>query len=143
MEDYHYFMNEIGFAGAHRHVCNIVDQNRDKYERIFIIGFSVGATLAWMKSGHGVDGIVGFYGSRIRDYTEIEPACASLLFFAKHEKSFNALDLQQKLRDKQNAHVEMIDAEHGFMNPYHDACNFNEYHQCLKRCKDFLKQIAG
>ncbi|MDZ7543973.1 hypothetical protein GNF83_22995, partial [Clostridium perfringens] len=115
---YHYFMNEIGFTRALNEVINIVNLNREKYDHIFIIGFSIGATIAWMSSEYGVDGIIGFYGSRIRNHVEIEPSCTTLLFFARHEKSFCVLDLEEKLRTKQNTSVEIIEAEHGFMNPY-------------------------
>lgn len=138
---YHYFIQEIGFTRALNEVLTIVERNREKYEHIFIIGFSIGATVAWMSSEHGVDGVVGFYGSRIRNYAEIEPSCATLLFFAKHEKSFQVLDVEEKLKTKKNALLEIIDAEHGFMNPYHHTFNYNEYVECMKKCTDFLKQI--
>ncbi|MCL6603738.1 MAG: dienelactone hydrolase family protein [Paenibacillus sp.] len=138
---YHYFINEIGFTRALNEVLKIVNLNREKYKHIFIIGFSIGATIAWMSSEYGVDGIIGFYGSRIRNYVEIEPNCATLLFFAMHEKSFNILELEEKLRSKKNTFIEIIEAEHGFMNPYYNTYNFNEYVECIMKCKDFLKQI--
>ncbi|MCJ8010783.1 dienelactone hydrolase family protein [Paenibacillus sp. KQZ6P-2] len=138
---YHYFMNEIGFTRALNEVLNIVNLNREKYEHIFIIGFSIGATIAWMSSEYGVDGIIGFYGSRIRNYVEIEPSCATLLFFARHEKSFNVLDLEEKLRNKKNTSLEIIEAEHGFMNPFYNTYNFKEYEECIKKCRTFLNQI--
>lgn len=135
---YHYFKQEIGFPRALNKVLDLVNLNREKYEHIFVIGFSIGATLAWMCSEHEVDGVIGFYGSRIRDYVEIDPKCQSLLFFASHEKSLNVIDLKEKLKTKKNTKIEIIEAEHGFMNPYHTSYNSKEATKCIKKCMDFL-----
>lgn len=140
-EAYHYFIQEIGFTRSVDEVSKIVNLNRQKYERIFIIGFSIGATIAWMSSVYEVDGIVGFYGSRIRNYVEIQPNCPTLLFFARHEKSCNVIDLAKELSIKKNTYLEIIEAEHGFMNPYYNAYNSKEYVECMKKCTGFLKQI--
>lgn len=138
---YHYFMNEIEFKKSLQEVKDVVDKNRDIYEHIYIIGFSIGATIAWLSSEYEVDGIIAYYGSRIRNYVEIEPRCPVLLFFS-NEESFNVLDLVMQLKTKEKSVVEIIEAEHGFMNPYYKAYNANEYDKCMKTSIDFLKQIA-
>lgn len=138
---YHYFMNQIGFNKSLDKVRRIVNLNREKYNQIFIVGFSIGATIAWMSSEYEVDGIIGYYGSRIRDYVEIEPRCPTLLFFSRHEKSFNILDLERKIKTKKKIAVEIIEAEHGFMNPFYKTYNSKEYTECIKNSIDFLRQI--
>ncbi len=49
--------------------------------RIFVIGFSAGATIAWKcDSMPEVSGAVCYYGSRIRDSLDHVPVCPVLLF---------------------------------------------------------------
>ncbi|OAB38388.1 dienelactone hydrolase family protein [Paenibacillus glacialis] len=138
---YHYFMNEVGFNKSIDEVNRIVQENREKYEQIFIIGFSIGATMAWISSEYEVDGVIGYYGSRIRNHVEIEPRCPNLLFFARNEKSFDVSDLEMKLKTKKNTVIEIIEAEHGFMNPFHTTHKPKEYRDCIEVSIDFLKRI--
>ncbi|CAH0312109.1 Carboxymethylenebutenolidase [Peribacillus sp. Bi96] len=60
-EAYHYFMKNVGFSGALQKIKNIISDVKDEYQKIFIIGFSLGATVAWLCSEEeSVDGIVGY-----------------------------------------------------------------------------------
>ena len=87
---YRNFIDNVGFINALHKVKSIFSDIKDKYSKIFVIGFSVGATVAWMCSEEEyVDGIVGYYGSRIRDFVNISPKCSTLLFFPEVENSFN------------------------------------------------------
>ncbi|OAB40394.1 dienelactone hydrolase family protein [Paenibacillus antarcticus] len=138
---YEYFMNEIGFESSLREVKEVVEVNKEKYDQIFIIGFSVGATIAWMCSEYEVEGIIGYYGSRIRNYKDIEPKCPVLLFFANNERSFNVLDLEQELKLKKNTLIKIIEAEHGYMNPFYLTHNIKEYKNCIESSLNFLEQI--
>lgn len=62
-------------------------------------GFSVRATIAWLCSAEKlIDGMVGYYGSRIRHYTEILP---QMLFYLEKEHSFNVDELISNLDTKQ------------------------------------------
>ncbi|WP_018757225.1 dienelactone hydrolase family protein [Paenibacillus terrigena] len=135
---YHFFVNEIGFDQTAAEVKQMVLANRERYDRIFLMGFSVGATLAWMNSEIGVDGIIGFYGSRIRNHLYIVPECPALLFFANHEKSFDVLALAERLQGKSNTTIEVIEGEHGFMNPFHPAYKSDESMTCIAVTKEFL-----
>ncbi len=59
-------------------------------KRFSILGFGAEATVAWLCSEEEcVDGIVGYYGSRIRNYAELAPRCPALLFF--HKKSHHLM----------------------------------------------------
>ncbi|AHV98807.1 dienelactone hydrolase family protein [Paenibacillus sabinae] len=139
---YHYYMNEIGFNKSLHEVKQLLKVNREKYDQIYIIGFSIGATIAWMSSEFEVSGIIGYYGSRIRNHVEkIEPRCPTLLFFSSNEKSFNVLDLETKLKTKKKTVVEIIEAEHGFMNPFYKNYKSKEYRDCIEISIDFLKRI--
>ncbi|MCR8630132.1 dienelactone hydrolase family protein [Paenibacillus radicis (ex Xue et al. 2023)] len=138
---YQYFTNEIGFNKSLLDVKQLVKVNREKYDKIYIIGFSIGATIAWMSSEYEVDGIIGFYGSRIRNHVDIEPSCPNLLFFSKNEKSFNVLDLERKLKSKNKTVLNIIEAEHGFMNPFYKSYKPKEYRDCMENSIDFLNRI--
>ncbi|WP_211748660.1 dienelactone hydrolase family protein [Paenibacillus sp. Marseille-Q4541] len=140
---YQYYMNEIGFEKSLREVKEIVKENKEKYDQILIMGFSIGATIAWMLSEYEVGGIIGYYGSRIRNHKEIEPKCPVLLFFPNREKSFNVMDVEQELKKKKNTLTKIVEAEHGFMNPFHQNYNFEQFKNCVKSSIEFLKQIEG
>ncbi|PLV34722.1 hypothetical protein C2H96_08995 [Bacillus subtilis] len=69
-------------------IQNVIRQNAGRH--IFVIGFSVGATIAWKCSSMPeVSGSVCYYGSRIRDSLHHVPACPVLLFFPNYEPSFD------------------------------------------------------
>lgn len=117
---YENFKENIGFLVATKKAKKILYEIRDKYETIIIVGFSIGATIAWLCSNDKnlCDIIIGYYGSRIRDYTEIVPKCPAMLFFPKKEKSFNTLNLIEQMKDKRNTKIYKFQAEHGFSDPY-------------------------
>ncbi|MFB0637309.1 dienelactone hydrolase family protein [Bacillus rugosus] len=99
-------------------IQNLIRQNAGR--RIFVIGFSAGATIAWKCSRMPeVSGAVCYYGSRIRDSLDHIPACPVLLFFPSYEPSFDVALLIKKLREKQHPHLTIyqFDALHGFANP--------------------------
>ncbi|RUS45195.1 dienelactone hydrolase family protein [Cohnella sp. AR92] len=142
-EAYSFFMNEIGFDRALQAIKPIIEENRDSYRRIYIVGFSIGATLAWRCSEYGIDGVVGYYGSRIRSYMEVDPQCPALLIFASRERSFDASELASRLRKKRNTEAEVFGAGHGFMNPFHPAFDSAGYRRGLDRTLEFLVQKRG
>nr|WP_106782876.1 dienelactone hydrolase family protein [Lysinibacillus timonensis] len=121
---YRHFMDHVGFKNAFQKVKNIIVEFRYQYTNIFIIGFSVGATVAWLCSEEEcVDGVVGYYGSRIRDFVNVTPKCPVLLFFPHVEKSFNVEKLATTLAEA-NTNVQICEGEHGFSDPY--STKYNE-----------------
>lgn len=91
---YRHFMEHVGFFSAAQKIKDLLLAVKDEYEKIYIIGFSIGATVAWLCGEEDcVDGIVGYYGSRIRDYLELTPQCPVMLFFPQEEQSFNVDEL--------------------------------------------------
>lgn len=115
---YHYFMSNIGFIRASQQLKKLVEKMKSQYEHVWIIGFSIGATIAWLCSEEeSIDGIVGFYGSRIRDYLTVSPKCSMLLIFPEEEQSFQVDQLLFELKEK-NIDCVKLSGSHGFMNPY-------------------------
>lgn len=115
---YRHFLENVGFTGALYKIKDILSDIKDEYQKIFILGFSAGATIAWLCSEEEcVDGIVGYYGSRIRNYAELAPRCPALLFFPLEEPSFNVDELIFLL-ERKNVEVHKFMGEHGFSDPY-------------------------
>ena len=115
---YRHFMENVGFTGALHKIKDILSDVKDKYQKIFILGFSAGATVAWLCSeDECVDGMVGYYGSRIRNYVELTPQCPTLLFFPQEESAFNVDELISALEIK-NIEVHKFNGKHGFSDSY-------------------------
>ncbi|WP_375090188.1 dienelactone hydrolase family protein [Peribacillus sp. RS7] len=115
---YRHFMENVGFTGALHKIKDILSDVKDEYQKIFILGFSAGATVAWLCSeDECVDGMVGYYGSRIRNYVELTPQCPTLLLFPQEESAFNVDELISALEIK-NIEVHKFNGKHGFSDPY-------------------------
>lgn len=116
---YSSFMQNIGFSAAQQQVEKLSLEIQKDYKYRFIIGFSIGATLAWLCSQRAglYSGAVGFYGSRIRDYKNVMPKCPVLLFFPRREESFDVKHLIHELSGKDNTSIVQVNALHGFANP--------------------------
>lgn len=116
---YRNFMQNIGFNAAQQQVEKLSLEIQKDYKYRFIIGFSIGATLAWLCSQRAglYSGAVGFYGSRIRDYKNVMPKCPVLLFFPRREESFDVNHVIHELSGKDNTSIVQVDALHGFANP--------------------------
>ena len=117
---YRHFMTEVGFSAAQEEIEALARNVRDRYRYCFIVGYSIGATIAWLCSGKSdlFSGVVGVYGSRIRDYTLIEPKCPVLLCFPRAEESFDVAELIRTLSGKNNVNLFKADALHGFADPW-------------------------
>ena len=111
-ESYERFYSCVGIEKSCRIVDEIVRENTDS--EIILLGFSVGATIAWLSStNERIDKIIGLYGSRIRHYLEIEPVNRAYLFFCR-ERTFDVEDLQTVLQSRKNVLSAIIPGEHGF-----------------------------
>ena len=119
-EAYQYFVKHIGFSSMANEVNTMLMKARTDYEHVFLLGFSVGATAAWIcsETENAADGVICYYGSRIRDYQNITPKCPILLILAKEEKSVNVSELASALGQKQFVSVHMINGKHGFSDPF-------------------------
>ena len=116
---YEYFMKHVGFELALKRIHEAIEAVEGKYDRIYIAGFSAGATVAWLCSeAAGVNGVAAFYGSRIRSYKEIDPQCPVLLLFPEREQSFDVDELMASLSGKEQVQMFKFKGEHGFSDPF-------------------------
>lgn len=135
---YRNFMDNVGFDGATEKVKSIVSQYKDQYEQIFIIGFSVGATIAWRCSeDENLNGVVGYYGSRIREYLEVTPTCPVLLFFPEQEPTFN-VDETIEVLIGQGRLVYQFKGKHGFSDPFSSCYEESSAHQASVKIAEFI-----
>lgn len=116
-EAYQAYRNSVGFD-AYKKINALALELKQSYAKVFIIGFSVGATLAWRCSESPLyDGVICCYGSRIRDCTAVVPQCPALLVFARQD-SFDVAKTVGQLRGKKHTTIEIIDGAHGFADCY-------------------------
>jgi dienelactone hydrolase len=137
---YSYFAQNIGFTGASHKIFEFLHEIRSRYDCIYIVGYSAGATVAWICSRENdlCDGVVGFYGSRIRDYLGIDPACPVLLFFPEKEESFDVVELIKALGNKDNVCIEKLCGRHGFADPFSKNYNEESYAETYKMLMEFI-----
>lgn len=137
---YHNFIENIGFINASKTIQNLVVELKNDYNKIFVVGFSVGATVAWLCSElKYLDGIVGYYGSRIRNYLDIKPKCPTMLYFPEEETSFSVNELVAILNYK-NIDVYKFKGKHGFSDSYSQKYNAESSQLTFKKTVSFLKQ---
>ncbi|MBP2644240.1 MAG: dienelactone hydrolase [Firmicutes bacterium] len=139
---YNYFMNKIGFESALKQIKQILTSLRSVYKKIYILGYSVGATLAWLCSQTGLcDLVIGYYGSRIRDYLNVKPECPTLLLFPSEEKSFDVEELIISLRIVNNVSVNKLYGNHGFADQFSKNYNRKSALLASKKILLFIKSI--
>ncbi|MEB4783980.1 dienelactone hydrolase family protein [Paenibacillus jamilae] len=137
---YAHFIKNIGFKRASYHIESLLLSIQARYKKVFIVGFSIGATIAWLCSKEKyVDGIVGYYGSRIRNYLEITPHCPTLLFFPQEEISFNVDELISAL-DNHNIQIHKFSGQHGFSDPYSPRYHVHSAQQSFIEMVEFFRK---
>lgn len=112
---YKAFVRSPGVMSMSDALTRYAEGLRERYRRVLCIGFSVGATSAWLASGTGVvDRTVCFYGSRIRDHLDVQPTAPCLVVFAEQEPSFSVPAVAERLAARRNVVTEVYPCRHGF-----------------------------
>ncbi len=136
---YQNFTENIGFQTASEKVKSILRNFQECYEKVFIVGFSIGATVAWICSeDKSVNGVIGYYGSRIRSYLEIIPKVPVLFMFPEHEQSFDVHDLQSYLKEQGHL-IYQFKGEHGFSDPFSKKYREDSAQESLSKAIEFIK----
>ena len=140
-EAYLYFMSHVGFQ-AYKDVDYFLEELQAAYDCVIVLGFSVGATLAWRVStlGHA-DAVICCYGSRIRDYLDAEPKCRTMLLFAKDD-AFDVEGVMKALCGRENVEMECIPAKHGFLDPHKNVSSEKEREAGWKVIDDFIRDVT-
>ena len=136
---YENFMSNIGFEAAYRQITEVLHMTRENYKKVSVLGYSIGATLAWRCSATGLcDSAIGFYGSRIRDYLEITPTCPVLLFFPEQEKAVEVDDVITQVSKFANVQVEKLAGQHGFADAFSPSYNQESAKKAYKEMLSFI-----
>lgn len=116
---YKYFKANLGVPGYSR---MILEQLPKQTTPVTILGFSAGASAVWHLSCETlpcpVNFFIGFYGSQIRHFKEIQPKIDTHLIFPDYEHYFDVNDLAAQLNVRPRVSIEKAAAGHGFMNEY-------------------------
>ncbi|MFZ6843762.1 hypothetical protein [Undibacterium sp. RuTC16W] len=138
---YQAFISRGGLARYRDKLDRVIQKQQTEHRNIpcITIGFSAGASALWLlaatETAYHIDQMVLFYGSRIRDYTHLQPRCPARLIFAAHEAAFDPLTLTQQLRQQGQPAELIANTSHGFMNPYSGGF-------CVKTQSLFLEELA-
>ncbi len=137
---YKYFMLNVGFEKAASQIKKLVAEARNKYKHIFLLGYSIGATVAWLCSDEkNIDGVIGYYGSRIRDYMAVIPKCPVLLIFPSHEKAFDVNTFVSSFKKvRTDVAIHLLDGEHGFADPFSQNYSESSFEKANKLVHNFL-----
>lgn len=143
-EAYQYFINYEGFDASVKRITFLLRQEEKSYQKIILLGYSIGATIAWLCSGNDVkcDGIIGYYGSRIRDYMDVEPKCPALLIFAEEEMFFDPKALQLELNKKEKVEVDLLEGSHGFADPFSEKYSKDSADEAERIIRAFFEGLS-
>jgi dienelactone hydrolase len=109
---YNKFYTQVGLDKSIDIINEVIQHNQGS--EIILLGFSIGATIAWLHSTNiRINKVIGIYGSKIRKFLNIEPMIQTYLFFCE-EKLFNVEELNRILNIKRNVSSSIIHGEHGF-----------------------------
>ncbi len=130
-EAYRFFMEEKGFDTGE--IEELVREKRRHYEKILLLGFSVGASLAY-RAGSRVplEGVVCLYGSRIRDYLDEKPSLPSLVILSQDEDYY--------LEEDQLRLVKLA-GPHGFMDSYSSGFKEEARARAQELIEGFLRRL--
>ncbi|MBY0124282.1 dienelactone hydrolase family protein [Bacillus sp. S/N-304-OC-R1] len=138
---YRHFMDHVGFAKGVAKINSLLLDLKDTDKKIFIVGYSIGATIAWICGREkNVSGVACFYGSRIRDYRNTIPKCPSILFFPHTEPSFHVEELISKLKQHQSIEIHRYEGLHGFSDSFSSRYNEQSAKESFSRLIDFVER---
>lgn len=133
-----FFMEGPGFDYCKNVEILLRDLN-EVYDTVLILGFSVGATIAWRCcENRDCHGIICIYGSRIRDYLQLIPVSPTLMVFAEND-SFDVNFIVNLLKQKPNITVHTLPARHGFIDHYSPEYNREPACRAKRYMEDFFK----
>ncbi|KGJ91466.1 dienelactone hydrolase family protein [Colwellia psychrerythraea] len=135
-EAYEYFVKTVGLDNYLAHLVNEVEAIE---QQTILIGFSVGASITWRLSEATINPLINkaycFYGSQIRNFTQVEPRFEVHLIFPKNEPHFDVVELQNSLARKTKVNTERVEYLHGFMNSHstnYDNSGYTRYINFLR-----------
>lgn len=132
---YEKFYSQVGIEESYKIISKEINKISDS--DIILLGFSIGATIAWLHSNnYKIESVIGIYGSRIRKYLNIEPTVKTDLFFCI-EEAFNVEEVNRFVNLRPFVSSEIIPGNHGF----YGKINFN--HPMIKKMNTKILKILN
>ncbi len=129
---YTYFMQNVGLDV---YLLKLIDVIKFQVGTT-LIGFSVGASVVWRLACQALPGTInhaiGYYGSQIRNYVDLEPTTQTSLIFPKYESHFDVEILKNIVSNKQHVQTIQVSSLHGFMNIHSDNFEPTTYQKQLR-----------
>ena len=113
---YDFFLQTVGFDAPLELLSPKILEACENYNEVILIGYSVGATLAWRLTTLALHRVICVYGSRIRQYLDNIPSCPTLVILPSHESSFDVQLLKKTLASIPNVQIKQYQGLHGFMD---------------------------
>ncbi len=140
-EAYSYFIQNVGLD---KYLLVLLKTLKTTSSISMLIGFSIGASIVWRLSEKVMDNSISraicFYGSQIRNSTQIDPRFEIELILPKSETHFDVLELKKMLLQKKNLKIVHSDYFHGFMNIHSDNYNKEAYREQINLLRSYLSQ---
>lgn len=136
-----HFCDNVGFDTAG--IVSLLSGLRARYATVVPIGYSVGATLAWLAARSGLcDGAVCHYGSRIRQFSDVAPPCPTQVIIASDEPAFDPRTMYNELEKIPSVTCRMFNARHGFCDADSQAWDARLARQAAEETERFVSLIA-
>lgn len=135
---YDFFFHTVGFDAPLEMLSKNLLEACEKYEEVVLIGYSVGATLAWRLSTLPLHQVICVYGSRIRQFLDVQPSCPTLVILPSCESSFDVNSIKNVLEHKSNVQTKQYHGHHGFMDTYNSYFCPSSYFQAHTNILNFL-----
>jgi len=138
-EAYVHFINNVGFDAPLKLLTHKLLEAKKQYDEVVLIGYSVGATLAWRLSSLPLHRVICVYGSRIRQYLDVIPACPTLIIFPSTESNFNIHEIKEALDQLPTVETKQFIGLHGFMDCYNSNYCHESYLQAHFDINKFIE----
>ncbi|MBY0573176.1 MAG: hypothetical protein K2P84_05810 [Undibacterium sp.] len=115
------YQHFLACGGVASYAKKITNSLREQCQISHVIAFSVGASAWWLQCETPAPSLASatlFYGSRIRDYPDLQAHCPTQFIFAEQEAAYPPAELVASLRRSGHQAEIAKGTRHGFMNPY-------------------------
>jgi carboxymethylenebutenolidase len=110
-------------------------------KKVAVIGYCYGGTIAWLAATRlGAAAAVGYYGGRIANYANENPACPVMLHFGRQDAHIPAEEVEKVQSAHPEVEVYWYDAGHGFNCEARSSYNPAAASAARERSLAFLKQ---
>ena len=109
-------------------------------KEVGVIGYCFGGTVAWLAATRlGASAAVGYYGGRIAQYANENPACPVMLHFGRQDAHIPAEEVEKVGSAHPEVEIYWYDAGHGFNCDARSSYNAAAAKEARERSLAFLK----